>query len=258
MRAALVQAYTCQECGTYDGSHGHSRYGVRQSYCTDCWREIRHRKRQAQICAWAKAYLEAGGFLVLATETTGLSSARDEVIELALVHSSGAVLFSSLIGPENPQRSSLATHIHGITSEMLATAPRFPDVLPAIAAILRRYRRVLVYNADFDFRLLAATASRYGLHVPCGSWGCLMERYAAFYGAWSNSHGSYTWQSLGDACACLGVDAPGKAHRAQVDALAALGVLRALAALDGETRPYPVPENEQGQDNAGADDDHPF
>lgn len=255
MRAALRQQYTCRGCGVFDGSHGRSRSGVMNGYCGKCWREIRHRARQADVCAWAKAYLSNREFVVLDSETTGLGS-EDEVIELALVHSSGAVLFSSLIQPQNPHRPDLATHIHGITSEMLSTAPRFLDVWPTIQAILRRYRRVLVYNAAFDHRLLDATASRYGLRAPGGQWECLMEQYAVYHGAWSSYHRSSTWQSLATACSCLGVDVPGASHRALTDALAALDVLRALAALDGHIEPYPMPEREPTHDVSG--DDHPF
>lgn len=139
------------------------------------------------------------------------------------------------------------------TGSMLADAPRFPDVWPITKAILRRYRRVLVYNAAFDHRLLAVTASRYGLRVPGCQWTCLMEQYAVYHGAWSAYHRSYTWQSLAVACTCLGMEVQGEAHRATADALAALGVLRALAALDGQIAPYPVPMRESIQG-----DDHPF
>ena len=190
-------------------------------------------------------------------ESTGLDD-EDEVIELALVHSSGVVLFSSLIQPEDPQRPDLATDIHGISSEMFTSAPRFPDVWPTIAAILRRFRRVLVYNAAFDHRLLAATAGRYGSRLPGGQWTCLMEQYAVYSGTWSNPHHSYTWQSLAVACADLHVAVLGKAHRATADALAALGVLKTLAAIDGHIAPFPVPESAPAQDDTGACDDHPF
>ncbi len=80
-------------------------------------------------------------------------------------------------------------------------APRFLDVWPMIVAILRRFRRVLVYNAAFDRSLLEATVSRYGLRIPGGQWECLMEQYAVYHGAWSHSHGSSTWQPLTVACA---------------------------------------------------------
>ena len=85
-----------------------------------------------------------------------------------------------------------------------------------------------------------------------------MEQYAVSHGAWSSYHGSSTWQSLAVACACLGVAVPGESHRATADALAAFGVLQALAALDGHIALFPVPENDQAQDDAGVCDDHPF
>jgi DNA polymerase III epsilon subunit-like protein len=78
--------------------------------------------------------------VVLDSETTGLGN-EDEVIELALVHATGTVLFCSLIQPQDPQRPDLATHIHGITRQLLSSAPSFPEVWPTIQAILRRYRR---------------------------------------------------------------------------------------------------------------------
>jgi len=69
MRAALVQTDTCRSCGTYDSSHGQSRSGVSDGYCAACWREIRHRRRQAAICAWAKTYLDEGNFVVLDSDS---------------------------------------------------------------------------------------------------------------------------------------------------------------------------------------------
>jgi DNA polymerase III epsilon subunit-like protein len=235
MRAALVQAYTCQRCHAYDSSHGRSRYGdrVQGGYCQTCRRMIeredQHMARQAQICEWAAGLASwKGSWVVLDTETTGLSDA-DEIIELAIVSASGTVLFSSLIQPQDQERRELATHIHGITPDMLATAPTFPDVWPTIKAILRRYRQVLVYNSAFDRHLLTVTARRYGYKVPKVSWECLMEAYAVYHGAWHDYFHSYTWQKLEVACDHLGVEVSAETHRAVGDALRALGVLRALA-----------------------------
>jgi DNA polymerase III epsilon subunit-like protein len=250
MRAALIQTHTCQGCGFYDTSHDRSRSRLLQNYCAACRRAIRHCERQAEVCAWAKVYLEQGNFVVLDSETTGLSPAHDDIIELALVHASGSVLFSSLIQLQDPARPDLAAHIHGITGEMLASAPRFPELWPTIAAILRRFRHVLVYNADFDRPLLAATASRYGLRVPGVTWTCLMEQYAVYHGAWSNYDRSYTWQSLTTACDCLGITVPGESHHATADALAALSVLHALAMRDGHIAPFPVGKDTQGRHSA--------
>jgi DNA polymerase III epsilon subunit-like protein len=186
--------------------------------------------RQANVCAWAHRYLHQNNtWAVLDTETTGLTH-RDEVIELALVDSSGAVLFSSLIQTQNPQRRELASHIHGITPQMLAAAPAFPQIWPTIEALFSRYQQILVYNAPFDSTLLKNTAQRYGYRLPSISWSCLMDQYALYHGAWHDYYQSYTWQKLQVACAYLGVQVDGSYHRATADALATLGVLRALAA----------------------------
>lgn len=183
-------------------------------------------ERRARVCAWAHRYLhQTKAWAVLDTETTGFTH-RDEVIELALVDASGVVLFSSLIQTQNPQREELASHIHGITPQMLATAPTFPQIWPTVEMLFHQYQHLLVYNARFDRRLLEVTARRYGYRLPPVSWSCLMEQYALYHGTWN---GSYTWQKLEVACARLGVQVDGNAHRAMTDALSTLGVQRALA-----------------------------
>lgn len=187
-------------------------------------------KRQQRVCAWAHTYTHmTEPWAVLDTETTGLGN-DDEVLELAIISSTGDVLFSSLIQPQDPQRTDLATHIHGISSEMLATAPTFPQVWPQIAAIFQQYAQILVYNASFDSRMLALMVRRYGYQLPPVQWSCLMEQYAIYHGAWHDYHHSYTWQRLQVACDRLGVQVQGEYHRATFDTFCTLGVIRALAA----------------------------
>ncbi|GCE15300.1 3'-5' exonuclease [Tengunoibacter tsumagoiensis] len=231
MRAALVQTYTCLRCGFYDSSHGRDKHHyLILGHCPGCRWEIQQKERQVEACLWAAEYIKkTSTWVVLDSETTGLGDS-DEIIELAIVSASGAVVFSSLIQPQDPARHDLATHIHGITPEMLQTAPTFPEVWPTIKTILRRYRNVLVYNADFDRRLLRLTAERYGYRLPSAKWEDLMQPYAAYHGAWNSYYRSYTWQKLGTACDMLGVETPEGSHRATADAQSALGVLKALAA----------------------------
>jgi DNA polymerase III subunit epsilon len=187
-------------------------------------------ERQQRICAWARSYLQHP-FCVLDTETNGLDSHRDEVIEIAIVsEASGKALLSSLIQTRNPNRQALATDVHGISREMLVHAPTFPQLWPTIEGILSQHADVLVYNARYDKRLLAATAQRYGYRLPAGSWSCLMEQYAEYFGDWNDYRQSYTWQKLAVASMRLGVQVDGNYHRATADALCTLGILRALAA----------------------------
>ncbi|MBA2397010.1 MAG: 3'-5' exonuclease [Ktedonobacteraceae bacterium] len=170
MRAGLVAHYTCQRCGWHDKSQGKNKLAlrIRDGWCVSCWDVFQRLELQVAQCKWARNYIDAGSFVVLDTETTGLER-EDEVIELAIVEGrSGTVLFNSLIQPENlAERDSFATHIHGITRKDLETAPRFPDVWPVIRAILRRYRRVIVYNAEFDYFQLKYSAAEREL-IPTG------------------------------------------------------------------------------------------
>jgi DNA polymerase-3 subunit epsilon/CBS domain-containing protein len=84
------------------------------------------------------APLGAMDLVVLDTETTGLDVRKDRVIEIAAVWvRAGQVredeVFSSLINPgvDIAQDSTL---IHGISSEDVADAPKFPEVMEQFAA----------------------------------------------------------------------------------------------------------------------------
>lgn len=236
MREGLVRAYTCQQCGYYDPSHGKKKYARRleRGWCSWCWKHHYHLIRQSEQCSWAHDYVGRGEFVVIDSETSGLDFERDEVIELSIVTGSGAILFNSLIQPEDPWRSGLATDIHGIDRKMLQAAPRFPDVWPRIQQVLRRYRRVLVYNAAFDHAMLRNTARRYGYRVPAVEWECLMVQFARYASEWDDYHGGYGWVSLDWACREMGVQHDGPGHRALADTQRALGVLKAMAARHGQ------------------------
>ncbi|GCF10904.1 3'-5' exonuclease [Dictyobacter arantiisoli] len=253
MRAGLVQRYTCQRCGYYDESHGKQKYAREMSrgWCEDCRADYERHELKLEQRAWAQKYREQGAFVVLDSETTGLDR-DDEVIELGIVDGqTGAVLFNSLIQPQDINRYSLATHIHGISRDMLKEAPRFPEVWPAIQEILRNYERVLVYNAVFDYGMLEATAKRYGYDLPgaYGNWECLMHQYARYNGYWSNYWHGYGWCKLDDACRAMEVTSDGASHRALGDTVRALGVLNAMSdkevMWEGE-KPAPKPIDDFG------------
>jgi DNA polymerase III epsilon subunit-like protein len=265
MREGLVRRYTCIRCGYYDRAHGKVKYERINYYtrlCQECHDLKIRREKEARIAQWAY-YLYNGpaNFLILDSETTGLNERKqDEVIELAILDRSGAILFSSLIAPQDSTRDDLATHIHGISRQDLATAPTFPDVWPQIQAIIEQTPNILVYNAAFDHDLLRTTARRYGYELPQATWLCLMEEYAVYHGAWSSYWRSYTWQKLGTACYTLGVEAS-EYHRAAADAHNALGVLKALADLHGHIELLPAyePPAPQATDEGLGDlEEHPF
>ncbi|MEU7095905.1 3'-5' exonuclease [Kitasatospora aureofaciens] len=191
---------------------------------------------------------------VVDTETTGLAG---YVVDLAVVQLDGTVLLDTLVDPQMPIPPD-ATDIHGITDEMVAGKPTFGQLLDRLSQILAG-RRVLIWNAAFDVGVFerelerlhgvnaleqppagagldwspdrqalssarARAAEWMAAHLPDALVDCAMNRHAAFWGAWDDWHGSYTWQRL---------NGP---HRALGDCLKVIRRLREMADDDGTER----------------------
>jgi len=117
--------------------------------------------------------------VVLDTETTGLGP-YDELVEIAIVDAgSGAVLYNSLVMPDGCIPAG-ASAVHGLDRKRLEemNAKRWPVHHAAVCRILASASVVYAYNAEFDRRLMAQTAGRYGLELPATDWRCIMLAYA--------------------------------------------------------------------------------
>jgi len=177
----------------------------------------------------------------LDTETTGLGTDA-EVVEVAVVNQAGEVVFESLVKPTRPIPAE-ATSVHGISDADVASAPTFAEIAPKLArAILGKV--LVIYNRDYDVRLLKQSARAWGvtfdaLALASESW-CAMEAYAVYHGAFSDYHGSYTWQKLGNAVAQMKLTVPVglKLHGARADAECTRLLVRAMgsAVPAGQTR----------------------
>lgn len=97
-------------------------------------------------------------YVVIDTETTGLSFKDDRIVELsAVVFEEGkpAETWSTLVNPGIPIPER-ATEIHHITDDMVAGAPE----LDAVAADFLKFvgsMPIVGYKADFDISMLAAS-----------------------------------------------------------------------------------------------------
>ena len=188
-----------------------------------------------RVCAW----LEANA-LILDTETTGLDDDA-EVVELAVIDCAGTVLLDTLVRPSGPVPAEAAA-IHGITDAMLAEAPTWSELHARFCGLVEG-RQVVIYNCEFDVRVIRQTARRYGLQAPQGfdlvldqgPIHCAMLAYAEFRGEWSEEKGRYRWQKLSAAAAQQGVTVT-NAHRALGDCLMTLGVVRAMASTGNAQR----------------------
>ncbi|MBC2901847.1 DEDDh family exonuclease [Streptomyces cupreus] len=113
--------------------------------------------------AWPAAYPK--GYAVVDVETTGL--ARDDRIISAAVYrldARGEVEdhWYTLV---NPERDPGPVWIHGLTSDVLESAPLFPDIAEEFSA--RLADRVLVaHNAVFDWQMIAREYARAEREAP--------------------------------------------------------------------------------------------
>lgn len=190
--------------------------------------EMFRRDREA-AATWAAAALADEAAVILDTETTGLGEG-DQVIEVSVIDIHGNILLNSLcrhcLVGSIPQDAS---RIHGITDEVLATAPTFAEIYEDLKRILQRASRVIVYNAEYDARLLDQTIRAWGLlDLDVAYFDCAMLPYAAFAGEYSEYHRSYRWVKLTVAARSFGIDT-NSAHRALDDAQMTLAVIRGMA-----------------------------
>ncbi|MBN2246722.1 MAG: 3'-5' exonuclease [Candidatus Aminicenantes bacterium] len=168
-------------------------------------------------CEWARALLKRSDWVILDTETTGLGP-RDEIIQIAILNHDNQVLLDTLIKPSQPI-SPAASAIHGIIDKDLLFAPTYKEIYSQVEKCLSG-KTVVIYNADYDVRLLMQTHSRYNLRpilLNRQQIQCAMLKYSAWKGElWAD--GSYKWQKL-----------PGGDHTALGDCRATLQLIKKMA-----------------------------
>ncbi|MBW4475115.1 MAG: 3'-5' exonuclease [Stenomitos rutilans HA7619-LM2] len=178
---------------------------------------------------WAQDLLSRDNWCILDTETTGLGNDA-EICQIAVIDHEGKTLFDSLIEPTVAIEPG-AIAIHGITNAHVEGAGGFHMHLTPLLQVVRN-REFVIYNAEFDLKLLRQSARPYGIWLAfptsdrrqCrlftngGSIHCAMHWYSQWVGEWNDYHGNYKWQRL-----------PGGDHSALGDCKATLDVIRRMA-----------------------------
>lgn len=170
--------------------------------------------------------------LFLDTETTGLGNAA-QALEIGLVNARGDTIFHSRLKP-TVSIEPAAFAVHGISEASLADAPSWPDIASQLQQLIVQ-RPLVIFNADFDMRILKQTASA---HNDQADWldtlmvYCAMRLSAGYYGA-TNRYGTI---SLASAAGQAGLSWQGQAHSALVDAIMTAGVVSDIAAYWGQLK----------------------
>lgn len=177
----------------------------------------------------ARSWLKSN-VVILDTETTGLGT-EAEVIEVSIIDGNGKVLLDTLVKPVKSVPIN-ATKIHGIDDSMLKNANTWPEIKEQFEQVIKG-KTLLIYNADYDVRLLKQTYEQYGLSTKAlnqavSNAECVMLNYAEYYGEWDDYRDNWKWQKLTNAAKQCRIGITG-AHRALADVQMTLGVIKHMA-----------------------------
>ncbi len=156
--------------------------------------------------------------IILDTETTGLYTYDNEILQLSIIDLDEDVLFDSYFKPEYHSSWRDAQRINGISPEKVQDAPRFIDKMHEITAIIQAAKTIIVYNAGFDLPFLSVSGIDFNKDTKVVD---VMLDFAKVYGEWNDYYESYKWQKLTTAAAYYHYDwSKGGAHDALADCYA--------------------------------------
>ena len=182
--------------------------------CIVIWPYYRRRKA---LRNWRKL-VDRKDVLILHTQASG-DTPRAEVLEIAVLDTTGVVRFHALSLPQGPIPRT-ASDIHGLTRAKLKEkkARPWPEINEELMAALKGAKRIVAYDAPTERQLLRQTVGRYGFLMPSKQWVDVREGYRILR--------PFGLNRLVDALRREGVKIPGKAHRAKYDCRCVLGVMR--------------------------------
>lgn len=159
-------------------------------------------------------------YAVIDIETTGGSSQRDRITEVAIFIYDGSEIVDSFVTLVNPERSIpyFITRLTGITDQMVANAPRFCEVARKIVEITENLTFV-AHNVSFDYNFIRQEFMRLGYDYRRDKLCTVQLSRKTIPG--------FRSYSLGNICKELGITIEYR-HRAAGDALATIKLLDRL------------------------------
>ncbi len=100
--------------------------------------------------------IQQGGLVAFDTETTGLSSKYDDILQITIVGQDGAVLLNTYVKPQNCTHWEDSEAVHGISPEMVRHAPSAEKVAEVVKKIFDHADKIIGYNVGFDTKMVTA------------------------------------------------------------------------------------------------------
>ncbi len=181
-----------------------------------------------------EAQLEAQNLLQLSplflhSKTTGAAE-LSEVVEIAILDSSGKPLVDELVKPKRHIRQ-IATDEHGVTDDMVDSAPRWAEILPKVEELLLG-KKVCVYDLESELLTLQNSYNNINQRwvLDAGNFYSLMDLYSRYKNERDPRTGMLLTYTLEDAARLVGIDIEIIAfRRAHEDAWLMRAILLAIA-----------------------------
>ena len=143
--------------------------------------------------------------LFLHSKTTGATE-QSEVVEIAILDTAGMPLADELVKPTRHIRPT-ATQVHGITDEMVDSAPKWSEILPMIEELLVG-KKVCIYDPGSE--LLALRNSYQNHHnryvLDENNFVSLMDIFSRYKNERDPRSGAFFTYALEEAACLLGLD----------------------------------------------------
>ena len=166
-------------------------------------------------------------YLHLAASKQG---AQGEVVEIAVVETDGKPLLDELICPRGAIRPDMSA-VHGITNELVRSAPPWAEVFPRICLALLE-RRVIVYDhaAALGVMRHATELAHLRWDIDEDSFTEIQDIFARFHGQRQAGSGRFVTYPMLEAAQMLGLDTESVGYRRALEDAALLrAMLMALA-----------------------------
>lgn len=159
--------------------------------------------------------------IILDTETTGLDSSKDEILQLSIIDERGNTLFNGYFKPIKAVKWKAAESVNGITPQMVADCKDIYHYFSEIQSILYNADTIIGYNTEFDLNFLVNCGFELYEDVETVD---VMREFAPIYGEWSEERQDYKWQKLTTCASFYNYDwsKAAAAHNALGDCLATL------------------------------------
>lgn len=180
---------------------------------------------------WARALVDEGrDLLIFDTETTAADPKEAELLEVGVINGLGEVVYQTLVKPPHPIPEA-SSDIHGITDEMVVTAPPAGPVLATFHAISIECSMLAAYNYQYDAEIIHQAGigdPAVGGYPTPPQKACAMKIWSYWHGDYDPQKSDYRWVKLTEAAEEAGLDTNG-AYRAVNDSRMTLGLLWWLA-----------------------------